>query len=213
MAEQKPKYIVVLLMLVAAGIVGCLIRSQPAEAKFSADFTSFPKRIGPYRGTDQLIDKQTLADIDADSYLCRIYSEPGSDQYLQLLIVYRKYGRRGFVHRPERCYPAQGYELVTQGYTTVPYNRKRVGAVKITARSESDRQLIIYWYASGERTQANFIWQQLAMALDRLQPRKYGWAFIRLSVSMPNSEKDALAQAGRFLQDADKPLTTCLKGS
>ena len=151
--------------------------------------------------------------MGADSYLCRSYSEPDSNEYLQLLVVYRKYGRRGFVHRPEMCYPASGYELATNGYTTVPYNGKNVKAVEITATNEADKQLVIYWYASGERTQANFVWQQVSMALDRLQPRKYGWAFIRLSVSMPSFGTRVAGKGQKISGDAREPLAECLKGS
>ena len=210
MAEQKPKYIIIFLMLAVVAGLTWWVRSKPAEAKFSADFTSFPKVIGSLKGVDQPLSKQTLADINADSCLCRLYSDPGSDKSAQLLVVYRKYGRRGFVHRPEMCYPASGYELVTTGYTTVPYNGRNVRAVKLTAVNGADKQLVIYWYASGERTQANFVWQQVAMALDRLQPSRYGWAFIRLSVSMPNSEQEAVERARKFLVDARRPLAACL---
>ena len=63
MAEQKPKYSIILLMLAVVGFTSCWVRSKPAEAMFSADFASFPKIVGSMRGVDQPLSKDSPAGI------------------------------------------------------------------------------------------------------------------------------------------------------
>jgi EpsI family protein len=129
-----------------------------------------------------------------------------------MLIVYRKYGRRDFAHRPELCYPAAGWEITGKTYTKMFYNGKAIDARLVTAEKDIGREVIAYWFASGDRTEANFAKQQLWMAMDRMQDRRYGWAFIRINVPVLYSDEEALEAARSFLKEMDKPLMKALTG-
>jgi EpsI family protein len=132
---------------------------------------------------------------------------------LGLLVVYRRYGRRDFAHRPEACYPAAGWEITGKRSTRVPYAGKNVDAVEVAARRGDVREVVVYWFASGRRTEANYIRQQVTMALDRLRPHKYGWAFIRVNSRVTVSEEATLSDIRRFLRTASGPLFTALTRS
>jgi hypothetical protein len=70
----------------------------------------------------------------------------------------------------------------------------------------------VYWFASGERTEANYVKQQYWMALDRLRTQKYGWAFVRVNCPVTTTDDDARAEIRRFLQSASAPLVSVLSG-
>jgi EpsI family protein len=179
---------------------------------FSAKLANLPMNIDKWHGRDVALTGVVRNALNADDILSRQYLDPVTQQRLGLLIVYRKYGRRDFAHRPELCYPASGYELPEKTYTTVPYNGKDVSARMVVAEKNDTREIVMYWFASGNRTESNYVKQQLWMSLDRLQKQKYGWAFIRVNVPVIYNNDASMDAARDFLHAAEEPLMKVLKG-
>lgn len=213
MAKQTPKYGLIFSMFVVAAALTHGARLMPNQARFTADFSTVPLNIGQWEGQDSEISEEVRKGIEADKVLSRVYTRPDSDYYMGLLVVYRKYGRRGFVHRPEMCYPAAGWEIVKNGLTEVPYMGRKAPAVKIIAERDYEREMVVYWFASGDRLEANYIRQQFRMALDRLVPEKYGWAFIRINCPIISTEDEALKEIRKFVRQVSYPLTKALTDS
>lgn len=213
MAEQTPKYGLVLIMFAAACVLTYAVRLQPVRALQNADLKSLPMKIGDWRGEDWALDPKIEKSLGADDVISRSYND-GLPDNVVLFVIYRKYGRREFVHRPEACYPAAGYEITSKGYTTVPYAGRQITAYKVVAqKNEFDKQVIVYWFVSGKRTEASFVKQQIWMALDRIRPRKYGWAFVRIACPVIYSEEDALGRIREFLSKASAHLEKTLTGA
>ena len=212
MDQQTPKYGIVLLAFAVACALTYWIRLKPVPAVIDVDLGGLPITLGDWHGEDAAVDEETRKGIGADELVSRIYSD-GSLDDVALLVVYRKYGRRGFVHRPEMCFPAAGYEIIGKGHTKVPYGSRDVDAIRVVAQKEGDKVVILYWYVSGERTVADFARQQLLMALDRLSPHKYGWAFIRVTCPVLYSEEDAVERMRSFLNVTSGPLKQTLTHS
>jgi len=212
MANRAPNYILVTVLTLVTAAGGYWITRRSPHVSFSARLESIPLNISGWQGRDMEISKDIRKSLGADRLLSREYVNSKTGQGLGLLIVYRKYGRREFAHRPEMCYPAAGWEIVKKTYSSVPYAGTPVRARVVAAEREGNRELIAYWFASGERTEANFAKQQLWMALDRLQDQRYGWAFIRINVPALYGDEDALDLARAFLKDAGKPLRVALTG-
>lgn len=210
MAERTPKYLLVLVMFALAAGITYYVRSKPVNVLFDADFRSFPMTLGAWKGEDIELSGEVRGFINADSILSRSYTSTETGDQMTMLVIYRKYGRRDFVHRPESCYPADGWELVRQGYTVLPYGGKNVRSRFVVAEKDGEREVIAYWFASGRRTEANYARQQLLMAFDRLKTRKYGWAFIRLNSPVITSDEDTLDQMRKFLRAASSPLAKTL---
>ena len=212
MDKRTPNYKLVLAILVVVCAATYWARLKPVRVLFTADLDALPKAVGSWTGRDLAIDQPIRQSMNADRILARTYTNAGGDFGITLWIVYRKFGRRDFVHRPEMCYPAAGWEITGKGRTTVPHGGRDIQAVKITAERGFDREVIVYWFASGERTEASFARQQLLMALDRLRTQKYGWAFIRVNCPIADTEEDTLKQIRAFLSAASTPLSNVLTG-
>lgn len=215
MAKRSPNYILVLLMLVAATAITYKFHFMPQERLHDPDLKSFPLNIDNWSGRDQELADAVQEGIEADDYLWRVYLDDDELNYLGLLVVYRKYGRRGFVHRPEMCYPAAGWTLSDKEYVTIPYAGGETRALKLlatrtTTSGETEKELLLYWFVSGERMEASYVKQQILMAADRLQTNKYGWAFIRINVPIPYSEQESLEYARRFLAKGADRLNEAL---
>jgi len=212
MAEPKPNYILVIVLTLVAAAASQWINTRSPEPTFVAPLNRFPTEVGSWRGSDIEVNRATVASMKADKYLWRQYSDSKTGQPLGLLVIYRKYGRREFSHRPELCYPALGWELIRKTYTTVPFDGRQIRARLVIAEKQGAREVVAYWFASGHRTEANFVKQQLRMALDRLQRQRYGWAFIRINLPVMYSDLDALQRMRGFLRTGEKPLMEALTG-
>jgi EpsI family protein len=210
MAKRTPNYLIVAILTIASACAGFYVVGQSPRVSFDANLEALPMKIGIWQGEPLELDEGTISALKADRVLSRKYVNSETGEPLGLLIIYRKYGRREFVHRPELCYPAAGWEIVQKSCTTVPYAGRNVRARLVIAQTETAREAITYIFASGDRTEANFVTQQLRMALDRLQKQKYGWAFIRLNVPELYGDDQAIALTQAFMKDAEKPLRKVL---
>ena len=213
MAKHAPNYVVVAFLTLAAACTGSYVSHRQPHVSFDARLEALPVKIGDWSGHDVDLGSSVENSLAADHILSRVYTDAQIGRRVNLLVVYRKYGRRGFAHRPELCYPAAGWEIVQKAYTTVPYAGRDVQARVVIAEKNGRREAIAYWFASGRRTEANYVKQQARMALDRLQRQRYGWAFIRVNVPEWYGDEEALDLIRAFMKDAEKPLRMVLSGS
>jgi len=213
MAKRTPNYLIVAILTIASACAGFYVVGQSPRVSFDANLDALPMKIGVWRGDNLELDESTKAALQADRVLSRRYTNSETGEPLGLLIVYRKYGRREFAHRPELCYPAAGWEIVQKTYTTLPYAGRNARARLVIAQTSTAREAITYFFASGDRTEGSFVTQQLKMALDRLQEQKYGWAFIRLNVPESYGDDEAIELTRAFMKDAEKPLMKVLTAS
>lgn len=209
MAEHTRNYMITALLTIGAACLSGLISQRQPEVSFSARLDTLPMRVGQWRGQDVRMDANTRNALSADSLLLRVYTHSSTSRQIGLLVVYRKYGRREFAHRPELCYPAAGWEIAGKTYTKIPYAGRDVPARLVVAEKDGSRESITYWFASGPRTEASYVKQQVWMALDRMQKQKYGWAFVR--VNAPGDE-EAVELTREFMRDLERPLTKVLCG-
>lgn len=204
--------IAALLTAGAACMNFALAHRQP-EVKFDPTLESLSMDIGEWHGQEVQVDAGSRKAMGADRVLCRYYTDSRTGEQVSLLIVCRKHGRREFAHRPELCYPAIGWEITSRGYTHIPYAGRDVRARVVEAERDDNVVLVTYWFVSGRRAEANYIWQQAKMALDRLHTQRYGWAFIRVDVMATGGREEALNHTRAFMEDIEKPLADILIGS
>ncbi len=146
---------------------------------------------------------------DADSYLMRQYVRDDGQQ-VQLLVVYRRYGRREFAHRPDQCFPAGGYIQLQKDETLLSWAGRQDKAVHMrfdgSKVTRSDGQTgvpvatVSYFFVSGNRTESDFMRQQLIMATERLFPNKNGWTFVRLVSPRITTDEAALEAQKDFMK-------------
>ena len=200
MAYRSPNYIPVIVMMAVALVGSVAFARKPDNITAKANVSEIPTQRGDwklYRTID--LDENVMAQIRAHSYVDREYTNR-SGQRVELLVVYRRYGRREFAHRPELCFPAAGYTITYKGKTTLPYAGREVPAVHLKANGQVGRTNLSYFFASGKKTEEDFLQQQLWMAFERLIPNKNGWTFIRLQSPTVTTDEDALAAQKDFMR-------------
>lgn len=201
MAHRSPNPIPVILMMALALVLSTAAARRPEPVVASADVTVIPKQQGDWKLDHNIdLDANTMQQILADSYVAREYKN-SAGQRVQLLVVYRRYGRREFAHRPELCFPAAGFTITKKGKTTLPYAGRDVSAVSLKASLPNGyRTNLAYFFASGKKTEDDFIRQQLWMAFERVIPNKNGWTFVRLVSPTVTTDDEAQAAQRDFMR-------------
>jgi hypothetical protein len=86
---------------------------RPAEtmAMSAGTLAKLPMNLGSWEGTDLPLESGVVRALDAEDYLNRGYARYLGTEAVELFIVYGVRGRDLMPHRPEVCYPANGWVL------------------------------------------------------------------------------------------------------
>ena len=216
MYKRAPNYLALVIMLSVAAVITHWAGTRPAMALVRADLRSIPATIGRWEqvGPDVKQDRAVLDAwlVTADDFLTRNYASPNGSA-LELMVVYKGYDRRGW-HLSEMCFSGTGFN-VDRSYTDISFAARKAQAVQLVAANKNTGHSVIalYLFAQGGRVEASFAKQQAAMALARLRPSKYGWAFVRVTAEVVSSEQETLGQLRRFLAEASGPMIEALTRS
>ena len=219
---RTPRYNTVIVTLAVVFGLSLYFGSRGENISAVADVTTIPRNVPGWKCLgDMKMDEATMKQILADSYIDRMYqNEQG--QVVELLVVYRRFGRREFSHRPELCYPAGGYTITQKNLTTLPYAGADRTAISLVADgsnvARADGKVgvptttVSYLFASGKKTESDFMRQQIWMAVERLIPNKNGWTFVRMSSMRTTTDADALQAQKEFMKayapSIEKVITT-----
>lgn len=215
MPKRSPNYILVMVMLVAAACATHWARCQPITELNPAELSLLPGTLGAWTkiGDDATADPDTLKgwEISGRDFLKRTYRSQDRAP-IELMVIYKGLNRRGW-HMSELCFTGSGYN-VTQSSVVVPYAGRNVGAVKLLAEEDGATPLVaVYMLAQGKSVESNFMKQQAGMALGRLHPSRNGWAYIRVTSPVVESEEQTMKSIRAFLSAASGPLVKALTGS
>jgi EpsI family protein len=206
---RRPNIAAVLAMMAVVCLLTVYLKFFRVEPDVAAaDVRQVPYTLGDWTCIqEQNNDSSLMEQLKADSYILRFYQNRKTHQAVQLYLVYRRYGRREFNHNPDNCFPAGGYRLLDRSTMTLPYAGQEREVVYMRfdgSQVETDGgkvgvpdATVCYFFASGAKTEAQFLRQQLWMALERLIPNKNGWTLVRLMTPKQTTDSDAFdAQRG-----------------
>ncbi|MGI6296553.1 MAG: exosortase C-terminal domain/associated protein EpsI [Armatimonadota bacterium] len=213
---KRPNYAAVVLILFISIAITCWAHTRESIAPAGSDLASLPAQIGSWTSSGKPLqfDKQSLEgwNIAAKDSLKRVYV----DKYgtpLELMVIYKGNDRRSW-HVSEMCFSGSGFN-VKQSTAKIPYAGRKIDAVKLFVEEPNSgaQSVAIYFFARGAHTEHNFTVQQLKMALSRLHPSQYGWAYVRATSPVLISEKDTEDKIRKFFAAASKEIVRSLTTS
>ncbi len=167
---QSFKGVVLLLLMLGAAVLGSVLRPTISVADTLPPISlqaMVPKQFGDWKedanGSGQVVDPSQQANLS------KIYSEILSRVYvnaegyrIMLSIAYGKNQNRNLqLHRPESCYPSQGFQLLGNEPATLAINGIRVPAVRLKAKLGQRIEPIIYWALVGDKIAATMTEKRL----------------------------------------------------
>ena len=119
-----------------------------------------------------------------DQVLTRVYTDESGGPTVMLLIAYGG-GQTGLfeVHRPEACYPAQGYRLSGREKLAVPIGRGRaVTGTFWSAESDVRTEQLLYWTRIGSDFPETWAGEHVAVVRNNLARRLPDGVLVRMSM-------------------------------
>lgn len=137
------------------------------RAKLSLEAV-FPKAFDDWRVDDRI--PVQLVSPDTQAMLDKIYNQTLSRTYVnakgERIMLSVAYGGDQSdatrAHRPEVCYPAQGFQLISQYRSTLDIDRRSLPVRRLVARMGARNEPITYWVTVGDRTAVSGTEQKLA---------------------------------------------------
>lgn len=203
----------VLMVLAFAGAYAWTPTKFLADTVDKVDLEAlFPKTFGEWRMDDrgpvQVVspDQQALLNKIYNQTLSRLYVNRHGDRVM-LSVAYggdQSDGTRA--HRPEVCYPAQGFQILSNQVGEVRLDTRAVPARKLVAQQGSRIEPITYWVTVGSKVALSGLEQKLA----QLRYSVRGVVPDGMLVRVSTIDKDS-AQAYRvqeeFLRELGKSLS------
>lgn len=171
MTVLRLRALLALILMVAAVAAGHFLRptAHLADQLAKIDLEQlFPKRFGDWRMDDrqpiQLVSPDTQAVINMiyAQTLSRTYVNPQGVRVMLSVAYGGDQSDATRAHRPEVCYPAQGFQIVSSSETMVPTATHAVHVRQLVAESEGRVEPISYWVVTGERVTLSGTQQKLA---------------------------------------------------
>lgn len=168
----------------------------------------FPQEINGWTGTDipvSDVEKNFLPDDTL--FVKRIYRKAGAGEVF-LVVVFSGKDRRS-IHRPEVCYPSQGWsiqdktsELIDIEHPMNPLKTTRLD-VNYVKNNTTSSDVVLYWFMGNNRITSSHFKRVLLMGYDRcVWGRNYRWAFLRVSSTVSLRGNDAtLGVLKQFIVD------------
>ncbi len=141
--------------------------------------------------------------------LTRAYAN-AANAVVMLVIAYAG-GQTGtiVVHRPEACYPANGFKLSNRAELNLTDRASRIDlpAVSYTAKSYDRTEQLLYWTRIGTFFPTDWLTEQVALVRSNLAGRLPDGALVRMSVI-----SDDAAASRALLRDFAKALSEAVTG-
>lgn len=139
------------------------------EGQFSA---AIPAQVDGWRSrasAEVVLPPQDDSNKLYENLETRIYEGPGLPA-IMLLIAYSSVQQNDIqVHRPEVCYPASGYPIISSRHRKLELGGKRVEAMELEADRGGLVEKIVYWVRVGGEFPVDWSSQRLSMAKANLQ--------------------------------------------
>lgn len=184
------------LMLATALVLQAHSRSEffPPRTPLS----SLPSQIDGWKGTDSVLDQQTLDILGPGEFLVRDYENASQPQpWIDLYIAYFPSQKAGdTIHSPQHCLPGAGWvptsrevvQITRSDGSSFPVNRY------VVAKS-GERQLVLYWFQAHGREVASEYWAKYYLVSDSIRMNRSDGGLVRLMTPMLDNESPAAAEA------------------
>ena len=200
------------LVVTASTAVALAFVFTPAPARVEVirdSFAVFPRQIGTWSGSQQLLDPATEEVLRATDYINATYQAAGETGYVNFFAAwYVKQTEGSGIHSPAVCLPVGGWEVFSIDPTPVslpdtPYGTFSVNRAVI--QKGLSKQLVYYWFEQRGKRMTNDYLAKASVVYDSLTKGRTDGALVRFVTQIEQGETEADAEA-RMLRFMDLAL-------
>lgn len=158
--------------------------AEPIDGETFSD--AIPDKIGGWKSRKSA-DLVLPAEDEAQDALyqnleTRIYEGAGLPAVMFLLGFSSIQQNNIQIHRPEVCYPANGYPILSAKSIKIDYGQTRIGARELVAKRGELNERIIYWVRVGDDFPTGWLEQRFSMARSNLLGQVPDGLLLRVSM-------------------------------
>lgn len=199
-------------MLLGVTAASVLLKPRRMFPSLSHDELSaaIPKRVGAYTFATSsgliLPPKDELSDKLYDQVLTRVYVAPGELPIMALFAYGSVQNLSLELHRPDECYPQQGFTITEPERLPLTIGGRRIPANVLSAtRPDGYSEQVIFWSRIGTQFPQDRTAQSLLVARENFAGRMPDGLLVRLSV--PTGDRAvAVAATKHFVNELDRDL-------
>jgi exosortase D (VPLPA-CTERM-specific) len=184
-------------LLIAVAFLAAPTRDIPPLSRES--FSSFPRDLGPWRGTPEFLEPDIERVLGATDYLNATYVAPGETGPVNIFSAwYSKQTEGDGIHSPEVCLPVGGWEIFSLTKHRVdlpgtPYGSFDVNRAVI--QKGTSKQLVYYWFEQRGKRMTNDFAAKASVIVDSLTMGRTDGALVRFTTPIGWDEEETAAEA------------------
>ena len=206
---METKHFIVVIILLSLSFVGVRFFSGIKELE-SAGLTPerFPAEFSGWIGKDVPVTDAERNFLPEDTlFVKKVYTHADVGEVF-LVVVFSGSDRRS-IHRPEVCYPSQGWSIQNKSTESVVIEHplKQLDTTRLDVNYVREKynysDVVLYWFMGNKRVTASHFKRVMLIGFDRcVLGRDYRWAFVRASSVVTSAGKEAsLGVLKRFSSD------------
>ncbi|MFQ6132070.1 MAG: exosortase C-terminal domain/associated protein EpsI [Armatimonadota bacterium] len=187
MRPDERRYLVVLLLLAAGGVLCYRLRAASLPTSERASLLVLPEVVGDWEGTEVEVDKRAWEYLGAQDMVARSYDMEGVA--VEVIGVAGNHWRE--VHSPANCFPSMGWHVLKEEKRVLP----RVAGLDsplpicyLVVTKGERREVAVYTFLLGGRATTSWWSQSGRMVWGRLWGRQQSGALLFLTASAGTDE-------------------------
>jgi len=162
-----------------------LVRWAAGEERLPAapDLAQFPDRLGNWvKSTDDQIDPDVQAQLRADRFLSRTYTELPAALPASFFVAWFQSQRGGASqpHSPQVCFPGNGWTAVSTGVMPLETSAGSIVVNRYVVSQGVERGVAIYWYQTPRRVIASEWAAKFWIVPDAFRDRRTDTSLVRI---------------------------------
>ena len=211
-SRLKAAAALVLMVLAFAGAHAWKPTLHMADTKGRVELESlFPRTIGGWVVDDRLPvqlvspDQQAVLDKLYNQVLSRVYINAAGERVMLSVAYGGDQSDATRAHRPEVCYPAQGFQVVSQNDTQLALDEGPLPVRRLVTRLGGRVEPVTYWIVVGDRVALSGTQQKLAQLRYSVRGVIPDGMLVRVSTIDPDTAR-SFRQQDAFLTALEKSL-------
>jgi EpsI family protein len=215
MAVVQKRYWVVFGLLIGAIAYQHVLSRESDLLSEHAELQGVPYQVGSWQGTDQPMEQRILDVLGLDAYIQRRYVD-NDNRILWLYVGYYLNQRQGKgIHSPKHCYPGAGWSLIGKGIESIPLgagDHESVRVNRLIFQKDAAKQVVLYWYQSGDRIMHSEYTQRTYLVLDAILFNRTDGALVKISTPLIGDLTEVLEYQKEFIKRIYPSLKRSLPG-
>ena len=181
----------------------------------SRPFSSFPKQIGEWIGTQDRFDQKIYDALGVDDSILSNYRTSDGRQ-VQLYIGFYQSQREGdIIHSPKNCMSGSGWNITQTSLEELNFSGTKTGKIKVIKlilEKGAQKDVVLYWFQSRGRIISSEYWQKVFLVWDAIFKHRTDGSFVRLMSPVGKNELETTQNIKAFAKELFPVLEQYLPG-